>query len=76
MAKQNCDKDCSSCSTDQRCFCAVQMGITNQELLIRIAQEIDKLKGEDGGLIVPHINSIKSEKETAPTGSGVATNKE
>lgn len=46
--KNGCDKDCSTCDVGNRAFCAVQLGLKNQELLIQqsatIAQQQEIIK--------------------------------
>ena len=35
MAKTGCDKDCSTCDMNNRTFCAVQLSLANQELIMQ-----------------------------------------
>lgn len=42
MAKTGCDKDCSTCALDNRMFCAVQLGLKNQELILQQGAIISK----------------------------------
>ncbi|WP_302821616.1 hypothetical protein [Parabacteroides goldsteinii] len=53
MAKEKCDRDCSTCGNDNRSFCAVQMAMANQEILLAIAKEIRNMKGDSDGLLPP-----------------------
>ena len=36
MAKEGCDKNCATCDIGNRAYCAVQLGLKNQELLMNI----------------------------------------
>lgn len=71
MAKEKCDRDCSTCGSDNRSFCAVQMAMANQEILMAILKEVHEMKSGDKELIPPSLvpEKIKSE----PTGSGAET---
>lgn len=46
--KTGCDRDCSTCDVGNRSFCAVQLSLKNQELLIEqqstIAQQQEIIK--------------------------------
>nr|DAF47727.1 MAG TPA: SAM superfamily protein [Myoviridae sp. ctByu2] len=43
MAKQGCDKDCSTCGINNWTYCAVQFGLKNQELLLQQQEMISSL---------------------------------
>lgn len=36
MAKEGCDKNCATCDIGNRAYCAVQLGLKNQELLMNM----------------------------------------
>lgn len=67
MAKEKCDKNCATCSNDNRSFCAVQMAMANQELIIALTAKIDRLTEADGQILLSPIPN------TEPTDSGTAT---
>lgn len=71
MAKDKCDRNCSSCTIDNRTFCAVQMAIANQEMIMAIQKRVEEMnerqmKKEE--LIHPAYNGIAE-----PTDSGTAS---
>lgn len=35
MAKEGCDKNCATCDLTNRTYCAVQIGLKNQEILLK-----------------------------------------
>lgn len=71
MAKEKCDKNCATCSNDNRSFCAVQMAMANQEILISLARKIETIfeSKKQTELVTPICNKDISE----PTDSGTAT---
>lgn len=69
MAKEKCDRNCATCGTDNRSFCAVQMAMANQELLLSLLKEVKDMKNGDKDFILPSLASDKSE----PTDSGTVT---
>lgn len=71
MEKDRCDRNCATCGAENRSFCAVQMAIASQEILMTILQEVRDMKSSHGDLITPQF--IPSPKEIAePTDSGAA----
>lgn len=72
MAKEKCDRDCSTCNAENRSFCAVQMAIANQEILLALAKKVDDIairQDARAELIPPVCNTGISE----PTDSGAET---
>lgn len=66
MAKDKCDRNCATCGADNRSFCAVQMAMANQELLMALSAKFDALSERpEAELIPPAI--------AEPTDSGAAT---
>lgn len=66
MAKDKCDRNCATCGADNRSFCAVQMAMANQEILLALSAKIDALSANSNAeLIAPVI--------AEPTDSGAAT---
>lgn len=51
MAKTGCDKDCSTCDMGNRTFCAVQLGLKNQELIVRQGAIISRQQEMIGSLV-------------------------
>lgn len=45
MSKTGCDKNCSTCDIGNRAFCAVQLGLKNQELLLNMQNTVQALIG-------------------------------
>lgn len=43
MAKEKCDRNCATCGAENRSYCAVQMAMANQELLLALAAKIDAI---------------------------------
>lgn len=43
MAKEGCDKNCATCDIGNRAYCAVQLGLKNQELLMNMQTIISGL---------------------------------
>lgn len=68
MAKEKCDKNCATCSSDNRSFCAVQMAMANQELILALTQKIDNMVETDNTLLLPIAND-----NVEPTDPGTAT---
>ena len=68
MAKDKCDRNCSTCSVENRSFCAVQMAIANQELLMSLTKKLDDIVAQNRreDLINPACNHINTE----PTNPG------
>ena len=71
MAKEKCDKNCATCSNDNRSFCAVQMAMANQEILISLTRKIETIfeSNKQTELVTPIYNKDIPE----PTDSGTAT---
>lgn len=51
MAKTGCDKNCSTCDINNRSFCAVQLGLKNQELIMAQGAIISQQQEMIGSLI-------------------------
>lgn len=51
MAKNGCDKDCSTCDIGNRTFCAVQLGLKNQELIVQQGAVIAQQQEMIGSLV-------------------------
>ena len=73
MAKEKCDRDCSTCGNDNRSFCAVQMAMANQEILMAIVEETRKMKGGSEVILTPSPLMPSEEENTEPTDSGTGT---
>lgn len=43
MAKEKCDRNCATCGAENRSFCAVQMAMANQEILLALTRQVDEL---------------------------------
>lgn len=43
MAKDKCDRNCATCGAENRSFCAVQMAMANQEILMAMSAKLDAL---------------------------------
>lgn len=43
MAKEKCDRNCATCNAENRSFCAVQMAMANQEILLSLSKTINEL---------------------------------
>lgn len=43
MSKTGCDKNCSTCDINNRSFCAVQLGLKSQELIVQQQEMINSL---------------------------------
>lgn len=72
MAKDKCDRNCATCGAENRSFCAVQMAMANQEILLSIFQEIREMKSNNAELIPPQFTP-SPEENAEPTDSGAAT---
>lgn len=55
MAKDKCDRDCSTCGNDNRSFCAIQMAMANQEILLELIKEVRAMKNGEKDLIPPSL---------------------
>lgn len=55
MAKDKCDRDCSTCGNDNRSFCAIQMAMANQEILLELIKEVRTMKNGEKDLIPPSL---------------------
>lgn len=66
MAKEKCDRDCATCGAENRSFCAVQMAMANQELLLAMSAKIDALAEKNNAELIPPVIA-------EPTDSGAAT---
>lgn len=66
MAKEKCDRDCATCGAENRSFCAVQMAMANQELLLAMSAKLDALAVKNNAELIPPVIS-------EPTDSGAET---
>lgn len=66
MAKDKCDRNCATCGAENRSFCAVQMAIANQEILLALSAKIDALSSNRNAELIPPVIA-------EPTDSGAAT---
>lgn len=66
MAKDKCDRNCATCGAENRSFCAVQMAMANQELLLAMSAKIDALAARNDIELIPPVIA-------EPTDSGAAT---
>ncbi len=69
MAKDKCDRNCATCGAENRSFCAVQMAMANQELLLEVSAKLDALSAKNNAELIPPAIA-------EPTDSGAATIKE
>lgn len=75
MAKEKCDRNCATCGAENRSFCAVQMAMANQEILLELTKQLGELtelakrKKKETELIPPVCATGISE----PTDSGAET---
>lgn len=53
--KEKCDRNCATCGMDNRSYCAVQMAITNQEILMSLVEKMATLVGGQSSPIPPII---------------------
>lgn len=44
MAKNGCDKNCSTCDLGNRTFCSVQLSLKNQELIMQQEKKMDDME--------------------------------
>lgn len=65
MAKDKCDKNCATCSAENRSYCAVQMAMANQELLLGLSAKLDALAAKNNAELISPIIA-------EPTDSGAA----
>ena len=61
--KEKCDRNCATCGVDNRSYCAVQMAMANQEILIKLHEKVDALVGTSGAPIQPSISGKDVEEE-------------
>lgn len=66
MAKDKCDRNCATCGAENRSFCAVQMAMANQEILLALSAKIDALSANNNAELIPPAIA-------EPTDSGAAT---
>lgn len=66
MAKDKCDRNCATCRAENRSFCAVQMAMANQEILLALSAKIDALSANNNAELIPPVIA-------EPTDSGAAT---
>lgn len=66
MAKDKCDRNCATCGAENRSFCAVQMAMANQELLLAISAKLDALTVKNKAEFIQPVIA-------EPTDSGAAT---
>lgn len=65
MAKEKCDRDCATCNAENRSFCAVQMAMANQEILLVMSAKIEALAERNNAELIPPVIA-------EPTDSGAA----
>jgi hypothetical protein len=41
--KETCDKNCATCALDNRSYCAVQIALANQSLILQLAESVSSL---------------------------------
>lgn len=70
MAKEKCDRNCATCGAENRSYCAVQMAIANQELLMSISNTVNELvaRSNSHAQLIPPAATISE-----PTVSGAET---
>lgn len=66
MAKDKCDRNCATCNAENRSFCAVQMAMANQEILMAMSVKLDALTAQNNAELIPPVIA-------EPTDSGAAT---
>ena len=69
MAKDKCDRNCATCNAENRSFCAVQVAMANQELLLVMSAQIEALAAKNNAELIPPVIA-------EPTDSGAATIKD
>lgn len=65
MAKDKCDRNCATCGADNRSFCAVQMAMANQEILMAMSAKLDAFTAKNNAELIPPVIA-------EPTDSGAA----
>lgn len=55
MAKDKCDRNCATCGAENRSFCAVQMAMANQELLMAMSAKLDALAANNNAELIPPV---------------------
>lgn len=65
MAKDKCDRNCATCGAENRSFCAVQMAMANQEILLALSVKLDALTAKTNAELIPPVIA-------EPTDSGAA----
>lgn len=58
MAKDKCDRNCKTCGIDNRSYCAVQISLANQEMLMQLGQSIANLANAMSPLLTPGENIV------------------
>lgn len=53
MAKEKCDRNCATCGAENRSYCAVQMAMANQEILLALTAKIDALAVKNNAELIP-----------------------
>lgn len=69
MAKEKCDRNCATCGMDNRSFCAVQIALANQELIISMTQEMTRITDVLASLFVSSetpLQPIPQEEDNPP----------
>lgn len=66
MTKDKCDRNCATCGAENRSFCAVQMAMANQEILMAMSAKLDALTSKNNAELIPPVIA-------EPTDSGAAT---
>lgn len=61
--KEKCDKNCATCSMDNRSYCAIQISIANQEMLMQLHENLSVLTGKSASIIQPTISNDGIEEE-------------
>lgn len=57
MAKEKCDRNCATCGAENRSYCAVQMAMANQELLLALSAKVDTLSVKNNAELIPPVIS-------------------
>lgn len=45
MKEKGCDRNCATCSVENRSYCAAQLGLRNQESLARVEESLKLVAG-------------------------------
>lgn len=53
MAKEKCDRNCATCGAENRSYCAVQMAMANQEILLALSAKVDTLAVKNNAELIP-----------------------